>query len=243
MARPRLVKAGVTLRDQINQKWVHRDRKSDGWIGDSNHQARPSDHNPDKNGWVHAIDIDEDFLGDGKGQRVAAEFADQLIQYAREGKDGGRLKYVVYENRIASGTYSDKYWVWRTGNWGHTHHIHVSFTSKAEEDGRKFDLPIFSDNPIKPEPPKPPAGQLWDGIIPQYNNVILAMNDSETKNMAAYRLACRLADMGFFNGVPVLYEQGYPWKAVEAWQKSQGYKVQPPGRYGPKAHDKIFGIK
>lgn len=141
----RLVKAGVTLRDQINERWGKRDRRSDGWIGDRAHQARKSDHNPDKDGWVHAIDIDEN-MGGGEGRKgaVAREFADQLIEYARKGKDGGRLKYVVYENMIASGTYRDKYWVWRKGNWGHTQHIHVSFTDKAERDGSKFDLPIFN---------------------------------------------------------------------------------------------------
>jgi hypothetical protein len=147
----RLVKAGVTLRDQLNQKFPKRDKRSDGWVGDKAHQARPSDHNPDKNGWVHAIDIDEN-MGSGEGRKgaTAREFADQLIKYAREGKDGGRLKYVVYENMIASGTHADKFWTWRKGNWGHTQHIHVSFTDKAQNDGSKFDLPIFKNEPVAP---------------------------------------------------------------------------------------------
>lgn len=143
----RLVKAGVTLRDQLNKAYPNRDKRSDGWLGDASHQARKSDHNPDKDGWVHAIDIDENFGPGWKKGTTAKEFADQLIQYAREGKDNGRLKYVVYENAIASGTYADKYWTWRKGNWGHTQHIHVSFTDKAEKDGSKFDLPIFRDEP------------------------------------------------------------------------------------------------
>lgn len=156
MPRARLVPAGVTLRDQVNKKWGSRDKATDGWLGDAKHKARISDHNADKDGWVHAIDIDEDFLGSGRGQAVAKEFADQLIQLAREGKDGGRLKYVVYENKIASGTYPTKFWVWREGNWGHTKHIHVSFTDKAETNGAPFALPIFSDGP-KPTPSVPPV--------------------------------------------------------------------------------------
>jgi hypothetical protein len=142
----KLVKAGVTLRDQLNKAYPSRDKRSDGWVGDKAHQARKSDHNPDRDGWVHAIDIDEN-MGNGEGRKgaVAREFADQLIEYARKGKDGGRLKYVVYENMIASGTHRDKYWVWRKGNWGHTQHIHVSFTDKAQRDGSKFDLEIFKD--------------------------------------------------------------------------------------------------
>jgi hypothetical protein len=166
MARARLVKAGVTLRDQVNNKWKSRDKRSDGWIGNADHQARPSDHNPDKDGWVHAIDIDEDFLGKEHGEKIAKEFADQLIKYAREGKDNGRLKYVVYENKIASGTYPNQFWVWRNGSWGHTKHIHVSFTDKAEQDGSKFDLPIFRDEnahtPQKPQE-KPNSGIPFPG--------------------------------------------------------------------------------
>jgi hypothetical protein len=227
----KLVKAGVTLRDQVNKRWPNRDKATDGWLGDLAHQARPSDHNADKNGWVHALDIDEDFLVKNKGQMVAREFADQLIEYAKSGKDGGRLKYVVYENMIASGTHKNQYWVWRSGNWGHTKHIHVSFTSKAQNDGRKFDLPIFN---------KEDSGALWDGIVPKYENIISSMNNPGLHNLAAYRLAARLNDLGFFKGDPVKYDQGYPWKAMEEWQKSQGFNVVPPGRYGPKAHKLIF---
>lgn len=233
MARARLVAAGVTLRDQINKRWESRDKRSDGWIGDSAHQARKSDHNPDRRGWVHAIDIDEDFLGKGRGQKAARKFADQLIEYAREGKDNGRLKYVVHEGKIASGSYSDKYWTWRKGNWGHYHHIHVSFTSKAQKDGTPFYLPIFNDL-VEPD------DDLWDGVIPRYENIVKAMENPGLENLAAFRLASRLNDLGFFKGDPVKYEQGYPWKAMAEWQRSKGFNVIPAGRYGPKAHKMIF---
>lgn len=226
----KLVAAGVTLRDQINKAWPKRDKSSDGWIGDADHQTRTSDHNPDSRGWVHAIDIDENMgSGEDRNGATAMELANQLIKYAREGKDDGRLKYIVYEDRIASGTYSNSYWTWRGSGYDHKHHIHISFTDKAEKDGSLFRLPIFGFN------------DLWDGKIPEYNNVVKAMNDPELKNLAAYRLACRLHDFGFFKGEPVKYEQGYPWKAVAAWQESKGYNVQPPGTYGRKAHQKIFG--
>lgn len=226
MARPRLVAAGVTLRDQVNRRWTHRDKRSDGWIGDSAHQARPSDHNPDKNGWVHAIDIDHDFLGPRGGAEEAERFANELIALAREGKDRGRLKYVVYNNRIASGTHKNQYWVWRKGNWGHTQHIHVSFTDKAQRDGSQFPLPIF--NPGE-----------WDGVVPTVQNVRAAEMDSSLKNIAAWRVAARLKDLGFYEGsLNPVYQQGYPRKAIENFQKAKG--ISGAGSYTQQTHNSIF---
>lgn len=132
-----LVPAAVTLREQVNAKWPNRDKASDGSIGDAAHAARVSDHNP-VNGWVHAIDIDKDGID-------ADAFADQLIAHARNREAGSdRLKNVVWKDRVASGTYADKFWVWRPGNYGHFDHIHISFTETAEHDSREFPLPIFT---------------------------------------------------------------------------------------------------
>jgi len=167
----RLVEAGVTLRNQLNTRFPKRDKRSDGWIGDRAHSIRRSDHNPDRSGWVHAIDVDEDF-----GAKGSAEiFARQLIDYCRRGLDNGRVKNVVYENRVASGTFPDRpgrpptFWVWRKDpSFGHTKHIHISFTRAADTDGTPFHLPILAP-PAKPapvpvvecdqvpEPPKKPA--------------------------------------------------------------------------------------
>lgn len=142
----RLCAGGVRLRDQINAKWPNRDKASDGWIGDPAHAARVSDHNPDRNGIVHAIDIDEN-LGVGilRNGKQARTLANELLLYAQSDLPGAdRLKYVVYENRLASGTYRSTWWKWRPGNWGHTAHIHVSFTSKADKDDRIWPLPCLA---------------------------------------------------------------------------------------------------
>lgn len=226
MARARLVYAGVTLRNQVNLRWPSRDKRSDGWIGDSAHQARPSDHNPDKNGWVHALDIDHDFLGGNRGSEEAEKFANELIKLARDGGDRGRLKYVVYNNRIASGTHTNQYWTWRSGNWGHIQHIHVSFTPKAQKDGSDFPLPIFNI-------------EYWDGVVPKIENVNASGADPSLMNLAAWRVAARLKDLGFYKGdLNPKYIQGYPRKAVESFQKSQGWKGS--GNYGQRTHDSIF---
>ncbi len=67
---PKLCKAGIQLREQVDDMYMDRDRKSDGWIGDTRHSARKSDHNPDKNGIVRALDLDAD-LGAHKEEAYA----------------------------------------------------------------------------------------------------------------------------------------------------------------------------
>jgi hypothetical protein len=146
----RLCSAGVTLRNQINIAFPGRDRRSDGWIGDAKHQARRSDHNPDAQGVVYALDIDEN-MGRGRDRNgaMAMRLADELIAYAASGLPGAkRVKYVVYEDRIASGTYRKTWWRWRGKGYGHTGHIHVSFTPAADKDGGLFPLPILARDEV-----------------------------------------------------------------------------------------------
>lgn len=62
-----MAKLAKTLRilrdDNINIKWPQRPRGNDGWIGDAAHQARNSDHNPNKRDTVDAVDIDSRPIG------------------------------------------------------------------------------------------------------------------------------------------------------------------------------------
>ena len=134
----KLAAAADTLRKQVNTRYPKRDRSSDGTIGDQAHKARGklSDHNPDKSGYVMALDLDEDGW-------PAHTFADQLLEYMRTSGDK-RIKNIVYEGRVASGTYSNQMWVWRSApSLGHAHHIHISFAEPAKHDGRPFPLPVL----------------------------------------------------------------------------------------------------
>lgn len=145
-----LCDAGVTLRRQIDRRWADRDKRSDGWVGDAAHTT--GDHVPDPTSSppdvVRAIDIDEDLHGTGTANLnpdAANVLFNQLIECAREGRDGGRLSYVIFEGRIASGTYRSSFWTWRpySGVNPHDHHLHVSFTRRGDHRGRDFPLPIF----------------------------------------------------------------------------------------------------
>jgi len=142
MADPWLCDAGVTLRNQINKRWPNRDTASDGWIGDTSHQATPSDHNPDPDtGVVRAIDVDRDLAK--KDATAMERLTGQLRRYCKDRKDHGRVSYVIFDGAIASRTYG---WAWRpyNGTNPHDHHCHVSFTEGGDHRGGKFVLPIFT---------------------------------------------------------------------------------------------------
>ena len=88
---PWLCKAGQQLREQLDDSYPDRDRTSDGWIGDTRHSARPSDHNPDAKGIVRAIDIDRDLAGKKKPD-LMPDLADQIRLCAKSDK---RISYII----------------------------------------------------------------------------------------------------------------------------------------------------
>jgi hypothetical protein len=137
---PRLCKAGQQLRLQVDDSYPDRDRTSDGWIGDTRHQARLSDHNPDEQGIVRAIDIDRDLSGKAKPD-LMPDLADQIRLCARAGDK--RISYVIFNGKICS---SKKNWAWRpysgTSN-PHNHHCHVSFTKAGDNDSSFFNIPMI----------------------------------------------------------------------------------------------------
>jgi hypothetical protein len=135
MSKPKLSKAAEQLRSEINTKYPNRDKRSDGWIGDTAHNARKSDHNPDKQGWVRAIDIDSDLVkGSSKESWLLAE---QIKTIAFKGDK--RISYVIHQHRIAS---SRQNWAWRVykGANPHVSHIHISFDESGDLNGKAFGL-------------------------------------------------------------------------------------------------------
>jgi hypothetical protein len=133
--KPILCKAGQQLREQFDDTFPDRDRTSDGWIGDTRHSARPSDHNPDaKTGMVRAIDVDRDVSGSAKPD-LMPDIANQIRLAAKAGDK--RIAYVIFEGRIAS---SRMGWRWRkySGSNPHNKHCHISFSKKGDTDGSFF---------------------------------------------------------------------------------------------------------
>ena len=134
--KPILCKAGQQLREQFDDIFPERDRRSDGWIGDTRHQARPSDHNPDRTsgGIVRAIDIDRD-VHKGSKPDLMPDIAEQLRLAAKRGEK--RISYLIFEGRIASPRLR---WRWRkySGTNPHNSHLHISFTKSGDTDGSFF---------------------------------------------------------------------------------------------------------
>ena len=95
-----LSKAAIQLRNQVDDTYPSRDRTSDGWIGDTRHAARVSDHNPDANGWVRAIDLDRDLSGRTKPD-LMPDLADQIRILCKSKKEK-RVAYIIFDGRIAS---------------------------------------------------------------------------------------------------------------------------------------------
>ena len=138
--KPRLSKAAIQLREQFDDSYADRDRSSDGWIGDTRHAARPSDHNPDAQGWVRAIDIDRDLSGKAKPD-LMSDLVDQVRQLCKSGVEK-RVSYIIFDGFIYSAKFrfiKRKY----TGANKHTKHAHFSFKKTADNDGAFFQIPML----------------------------------------------------------------------------------------------------
>lgn len=139
--KPHLSKAAHTLREQVNSAYPDRDKTSDGWIGDASHSQRPSDHNPAApSGVVRAIDLDRDLAGKPKPDTMPY-LADQIRICAKKDK---RISYVIFDRKIASRKTLFR-WVTYRGSSPHTHHCHVSFTAKGDNDPRPFNIPLLEN--------------------------------------------------------------------------------------------------
>lgn len=92
--------------------------------------------------------------------------------------------------------------------------------------------------PTRPPKPSEPQRTLWDGRTPRYANITKAERRPLLASLAAYRVATRLYDLGYYKGKPpVKYVQRYPRKAVHAFQRAVGVT---PGVYTEATHRRLF---
>lgn len=113
----RLAKSLDVLRRQVDATAPQRKRTYDGTVGDRAHAARKSDHNPNDDGVVTALDLTHDPAGGCDCTALAAA----LVQ-SRD----PRIKYLIFRGRIVSS--AKQPWAWRpyTGANAHLSHLHIS---------------------------------------------------------------------------------------------------------------------
>jgi hypothetical protein len=126
------------LREEFNAKYPKRDKSSDGWIGDSAHSSRTSDHNPDSRGIVHALDVDKDLFPGSD-----AEFNALVEKVAND----PRIKYTIWRRRIKN---PGQAWRKYSGSNPHDKHAHFSATVAGENKTQSW---LGATTPPKPSQP------------------------------------------------------------------------------------------
>jgi hypothetical protein len=142
MKQPRLSKAGVQLREQFDDNYGDRDRRSDGWIADARHTAAGnSDHVPcKKTGIVRALDIDRDVSGKSKPD-LMPYIIDQIVRACKT-RSEKRINYIIFDGFI----YSSKFRFIKRKYKGankHAHHAHFSFKKEADLRGEFYQIPML----------------------------------------------------------------------------------------------------
>jgi hypothetical protein len=130
-----LSKAAVQMREQIDDSFADRSRKSDGWIGNEKHQNTKSDHNPlPKTLEVCAIDVDAKLCDQPE---MSIYLAEQIRVAAKTDK---RISYIIHAGKIASAKSFWRFVKYRGIN-SHHRHIHISF--KPNQKGDFFNIPLL----------------------------------------------------------------------------------------------------
>jgi hypothetical protein len=132
MADARLVPCLVDLRGEYNELSPGRDRDSDGWIADEDHESS-SKHQPNADGWVRAIDVDD--TGPWPNGMTFDGSIETLRKRHQLGQDA-RLQNIIWNRRITSRSWG---WTWRdyTGRSAHTEHAHLEAVDKPSVWNRR----------------------------------------------------------------------------------------------------------
>ena len=137
---PKLCKAGIQIREQLDDSYPDRSRASDGWVADARHvKAGTSDHIPDPvSGIVRAVDLSRNLCPSGEPD-LMPYLADQIRLAARSDK---RIAYVIFNGRIASSRLGFRWRKYRGSN-PHKSHCHISFSKQGDSDDSFFNIPMI----------------------------------------------------------------------------------------------------
>jgi hypothetical protein len=146
--KPKLSRAGIQLREQFDDNYGDRDRRSDGWIADARHTAAGnSDHVPcKKTGYVRAIDVDRDVSGKAKPD-LMPYIVDQIVRACKT-RSEKRISYIIFDGFI----YSSKFRFIKRKYKGankHTSHAHFSFKKEADLRGEFYQIPMLGGDNVQ----------------------------------------------------------------------------------------------
>ena len=152
--------ACVAILNDANRVAPYRNRASDGILGDAFHAASLSDHNPDGNGIVHAVDVTNDPARGMNTWYWANVIAGRILTGQER-----RVKYLVSNNGTEDVIFNPEISLtWRPNldrngyrQHDHANHLHTSvlYTSVAENDTSRY----F----VSAAPPAPPEDEVEHG--------------------------------------------------------------------------------
>lgn len=139
-----LAKSLEVLRRQINESYPKRNKSSDGTIGDAAHRATQSEHNPDPDGAVRALDITND--------PAHGVYARQIAEAIVKSRDP-RVLYIISDGQIVrsyprSGTAPWK-WSQYGGRNPHIEHFHTSVKRGPHDKTALWSLPALKEPTAK----------------------------------------------------------------------------------------------
>lgn len=220
----RLAKSLEKLRDQVNAAHPGRSKESDGTIGDAAHAATKSEHNPDANGVVRALDITND-----PAHGVSAAWLAEVLRASQD----ARILYIISNGRIASSYAAGGQapWTWRPyhGLNAHKSHVHISVVEGKPADSTKawtIDAGKTPDADGRPTPTAPKPGAVKPAPAPRFplpRGWYFGPQSGPTYSVSGTRQ--RLA-----NGKP-----GH--RGLLAWQTrmaARGWTIGRDGLYGPQ---------
>lgn len=142
-------------RAYLNRLFPNRDKTSDGWVGDTSHAARASDHNPDwdSGGIVRATDTDKDGLPDPMAVVLA------MIVHPS-------TNYVIFNHFIWSRVRGFRRAAY-TGSNPHDKHIHWSILHSAAAANSTVLLDLEDDMPTAQEV----ADAVWAKVLPKRGDI------------------------------------------------------------------------
>lgn len=239
-----LAPALVQLRAEVNAAQPGRDRASDGSIGDRAHASRKSDHNPNRAGYVRAIDVDagpgitpdeaNDWLGD--------ELAGFLVRLGGSGTHPalGPGSYVIWERRLYSAANA---WLGRPYDGANPHesHVHVSVATAAAgyKSTQPWGVSAALGGAPAPQPTPPAAGpqrpaQPPTGALPMPPTLRRGAKGQHVRNLQGLMLAngCKVGVDGDFG--PATDRQ------LRAWQRRAG--IGSDGIAGPVTWRHLIGV-